>query len=115
MVAAAQQRHSFCMRINGFSHLAFPNWHKAATLWISREGDPERRCVKRAIPASYGGGVMRSKGAVRIERRARPAPASATTDSLRLAVFLFHAAIVGYVVSGWTSDEADALLAYVIL
>jgi hypothetical protein len=58
---------------------------------------------------------MRGRGAVQVERRARRSPAFATTDSLRLAVFLFHAAIVGYVVSGWTSDEAVALLAYVIL
>ena len=55
---------------------------------------------------------MRGQGRVRAERRERN---YAATDSLRLAVFLIHAGIVGYVVSGWTSGSAEALLAYVIL
>jgi hypothetical protein len=38
-----------------------------------------------------------------------------SADPLRLGVFLVHASIVGYVVSGWTSDEAYALLGYVVL
>jgi hypothetical protein len=38
-----------------------------------------------------------------------------TTDWLSVAMFLVHAAIVGYVVSGWSTDSRAALLVYLIL
>jgi hypothetical protein len=37
------------------------------------------------------------------------------TDWLSVAMFLVHAAIVGYVVSGWSADTREALLVYLIL
>jgi hypothetical protein len=36
-------------------------------------------------------------------------------DALRLSLFLVHAAIVGYVASGWTAGTRPALLAYLLL
>lgn len=41
--------------------------------------------------------------------------ATGVTDPLRISVFLMHATIVGYVVSGWAAETGIALLAYVVL
>ena len=54
--------------------------------------------------------VKRVSSTQRADMRQRTA-----VDPLRLGVFLVHAAIVGYVASGWTSNEPYALLAYVVL
>jgi hypothetical protein len=38
-----------------------------------------------------------------------------SADWLSVAMFLVHAAIVGYVVAGWTAETREALLVYLIL
>jgi hypothetical protein len=40
---------------------------------------------------------------------------SQAPDALRLSLFLVHAAIIGYVASGWTAGTRPALLAYLVL
>ena len=46
---------------------------------------------------------------------AKPSGASVRVDWLSVAMFLVHAGIVGYVVSGWTAQTREGLLLYVVL
>ena len=55
-----------------------------------------------------------SRRIIGLDRLAKSSDTVAT-DWLSVAMFLIHAAIVGYVVSGWTSDSREALLVYLIL
>jgi hypothetical protein len=55
------------------------------------------------------------KRGIGIAKVAAGSPETVSTDWLSVAMFLVHAAIVGYVVSGWSADSAEALLVYLIL
>ena len=41
--------------------------------------------------------------------------ATSAPDALRLSLFLVHAAVIGYVVSGWLSPTRTGLLVYLVL
>ena len=54
----------------------------------------------------------RESGLTRVVARSSE---TVSTDWLSVGMFLVHAAIVGYVVSGWTTDSRESLLLYLVL